>query len=416
VSMISCKHRLILPGAYAGSPLLSQNEVWETLERYTREIARCDGATNRKRLALNTVRDCLGADLVYWHPGTSGEAAEVIGDHDVAADACHALTQKLLAETPGLDGQLLRSVLPSEFRGGAFQPHSAALVRVSQSHSIWMGALSMNARRSFQVTDLRIMTLIRQVLVNQRRHAELTSRMSDTLAWLVRCLTTSIDAHIPYAHGHSERVAKIAVEIGKRMTLPAPVLSDLYFAGLLHDIGITGVRQSLLLKPGKLTDDEFAQVKTYPIFGDDIMAGIKQLAHLRPAVRHHHERFDGAGYPDGLAGDRIPLMARILAVADGVDAMLSARPHRPALPGAEVEAILADGAGRQWDPCVVKTYLVCRPHLQAICEKPSQSQASSAFRYAVEAWNVDSSQHAAACGTGPPPPPTPAGRPEAFLP
>src|SRR5438128_2788282 len=163
--MISCKHRLVLPGAYAGSPLLTQNEGWETLERFTRDVARCDGAANRKRLALDTVRDCIGADAVYWFPGTSGDALEVVSEDHVPAEQCQALTEKLLAETPGLDGQLLRSVLPRQFRYGSFQPHSAALVRVSQSQSIWLGALNLSGQRSFQVTDLRIMTLIRQILV-----------------------------------------------------------------------------------------------------------------------------------------------------------------------------------------------------------------------------------------------------------
>src|SRR4029077_4149441 len=123
-----------------------------------------------------------------------------------------------------------------------------------------------------------------------------------------------IDAHVPHARGHSERVANIAVELGKRLHLPRPVLNDLYFAGLLHDIGLTHVQQSLLLKPGKLTEEEYDQVKIYPVIGDTIMSGIKQLAHLRPAVRHHHERYDGSGYPDGLSGDEIPLLARILGV------------------------------------------------------------------------------------------------------
>src|SRR6202030_1619934 len=103
-----------------------------------------------------------------------------------------------------------------------------------------------------QAGDLKIMALIRRILVNQRRRCGLVSRMSDTVAWLVQCLTTSIDAHTPHARGHSERVARIAVGIGKRLHLSADVLNDLYFAGLLHDVGITGISQSLLLKPGKL--------------------------------------------------------------------------------------------------------------------------------------------------------------------
>jgi HD-GYP domain-containing protein (c-di-GMP phosphodiesterase class II) len=217
--------------------------------------------------------------------------------------------------------------------------------------------------------------------------------MTETLSSLVQCLTTSIDAHLPHTRGHSDRVAKLAVAIAKRMRLPASVLNDLYFAGLVHDIGITGVPQSVLLKPAKLTDEEFATVKTYPAIGDTILAGIRPLAHLRPAVRHHHERYDGRGYPDGLSGDTIPFMARILAVADAFDAMHSARPYRPALANAEVDDILEKGAGKQWDPCVVEHYLASRSHLQAF-RGPAAAPVEPSLQYVVPTWNADSSAKA----------------------
>jgi len=398
---------LIVPGAYAGSPLLSQKDVWDILERYAHDVAACEKVADQKALALAAVRDSLGADAVYWFPGASGEEVNVVGDHDLPAEWCVAFAKKLLDETPGLDGRLLRSVVPPASRGAAFQPHSAAMVRVSKSKSNWIVALSLSPRRCFQVTDLRIMTVIRQILVNERRRVELTNRMADTMSWLVQCLTTSIDAHIPHARGHSERVAKIAMHIGKRMNLPTSVLNDLYFAGLLHDIGITGVQQSLLLKPGILTEEEYAQVKTYPILGDDILAGIKQLGHLRPAVRHHHERYDGRGYPDGLRGEEIPLMGRILSVADAFDAMLSPRPHRPALAGTRVDTILAQGAGQEWDPTVIESFMVCRSHLHALCETPAKTESIPAVHYVVKAWNAHSSRNVSVCGSEPgdaPPP------------
>jgi HD-GYP domain-containing protein (c-di-GMP phosphodiesterase class II) len=253
----------------------------------------------------------------------------------------------------------------------------------------------MNSRRRFQVTDLRIMALVRQILVNHRRRCDLTNRMSETLSWLIQCLTTSIDAHVPHARGHSERVANIAVELGKRLCLSRPVLNDLYFAGLLHDIGITHVPQSLLLKPGALTAEEYDQVKIYPVTGEGILAGIKQLAHIRPAVRHHHERFDGRGFPDRLAGDGIPLMARILGVADAFDAMHSPRPHRPALPTLRVDQILTDGAGRQWDPRLIEQIMIARPHFHSLCRSSAPSEATPAVQQVVDAWNVHSSGNAA---------------------
>jgi response regulator RpfG family c-di-GMP phosphodiesterase len=147
----------------------------------------------------------------------------------------------------------------------------------------------------------------------------------------------------------------------------------------------------MFLKPEKLTEEEYATIKTCPVIGDGILAGIKQLGHLRPAVRHHHEHYDGHGYPDGLSGDDIPLTARILGVADAYDAMRSPRPHRPALPMAQVEDILAKGAGKQWDPCVIEHYLRGRPHFPFGGEASTPSHAEPGVQLVVKAWNTDSS-------------------------
>jgi HD-GYP domain-containing protein (c-di-GMP phosphodiesterase class II) len=402
VCSISPRNRLVVPGPSAGSPLLPQEDVWEVLERFAREVAPCDRSSRQKRLALEAVRDTTEAEAVYWYPGSSGEPVEYVSPYPLPADWCCAFAERLLAETPGLDGRLLRSVVPAAGRGEPVQPHSAALVRVSKTKSVWLVALNLTPGRRFQVDDLKIMSLIRQMLINQRRRLDLVNRLSDTVSWLVQCMASSIDNHVPHSRGHSERVAKIAVQIGKRLSLPTTVLSDLYFAGLLHDIGITGIPQSVLLKPAKLTDEEYAQVKTYPVLGDRMLADIKQLAHLRPAVRHHHERFDGQGYPDGLAGDGIPLMARILSVADAFDAMTSPRPHRPPLPTMRIDAILAEGTGRQWDPDVMRHFLGCRPHFQAVREMAPQAQPAPAVKQAVDAWNVGSSRLAAVGGTDAP--------------
>jgi HD-GYP domain-containing protein (c-di-GMP phosphodiesterase class II) len=392
---MSPNHRLQNLGVSAWTPPIPQEDVWEMLERLAQEIGHCDDAVLQQRLALQAVRDCIEADVVYWHPGASRDAVQVVGVQDLPADWCCKFAARLLEKTPGIDGRLLRSVLRPGPRLAMIQPHSAALVRVSKSRSIWMVALSLTARRSFQAADLRIMSLIRQILVSQRRRCGLTCRMSETLSWMVKSLTAAIDAHVPHAQGHSERVAKIAAEIGKRMHLPTPVISDLYFAGLLHDIGISSVLQSVLLKPGPLTVEEFAHVQTAPVLGDGILAGIKQLAHLRPAVRHHHERYDGRGYPDGLAGDEIPLLGRILSVADAFDAMLSPRPYRPALDRQRVHIILAEGAGRRWDPVVVEHLLACRDFLHTVRATVTPSHASPALKYAVEAWNIDTSRNLA---------------------
>jgi HD-GYP domain-containing protein (c-di-GMP phosphodiesterase class II) len=142
-----------------------------------------------------------------------------------------------------------------------------------------------------------------------------------------------------------------------------------YLGGLLHDIGKIGVPDQVLRKPGRLTDAEYEQVKQHTLVGDAILKHVKQLAHLRPLVRNHHEQFDGAGCPDGLAGEAIPLEARILAVADGFDAMMSERPYRRALTVEKIESILRGGAGKQWDPTIIEAFFACRDDIFPICER-----------------------------------------------
>jgi hypothetical protein len=366
------------------------DDPWEIVEGFARDVNRCEKNV-RNRLAIEAVRAAIKADVVFWYPGLSSDPLEMTGLYELSPNWCSGFVRKLIDSTPGLDGRLLRSVLPLGPPGAPLRPRSAALIRVSRSGANWMVALNFTNQRSFQVTDLRIMALVRRVLVNQRRYLDLTGRMTETLTSLVQCLTTSIDAHLPHTRGHSERVARIAVAIGKRMKLPASVLNDLYFASLVHDIGITSVPQSLLMKPDRLTDEEYARVKAYPVIGDSILASIKQLSHLRPAIRHHHEHYDGRGYPDGLAGDDIPLMARILGFADALDALRSPRPYRPALARKEVDEIFEQGAGKQWDPCIVEHYLHGRTQFHAFCDPAAASPVDPDVHYVLPSCNPDSS-------------------------
>jgi HD-GYP domain-containing protein (c-di-GMP phosphodiesterase class II) len=373
--------------------LQPQRDVWEVLEGYARAVGHSETSVGLPQLAVTAVRDSIGADVVFWYPGTGRGSVQIFAGAALPGDWCAAFTKSLLARVPGVDGRLLLSHVPLPHEPAPVVPQSVALVRVSKTHASWLAALSLSADRRFDTSDLGIMSVVRQILVNHRRRCDLTGRMSETLAWLAQCLTSSIEAHVPHARGHCERVAKIAVEIGKHLHLPNVVLSDLYFAGLLHDIGITGVQQKVLLKPGRLTDEEFAEVKAYPLIGDNILAGIKQLAHLRLAVRHHHEQYDGRGYPDGLAGENIPLLARILAVSDAFDAMLSPRPHRPPLTSDCVESALVEGAGKRWDPTVIEQVLTHRPHLYALRETPGPGHAVAAVQRVVADWKVFTSRN-----------------------
>ena len=193
--------------------------------------------------------------------------------------------------------------------------------------------------------------------------------IKDLLVGLTRSLTAAIDAKDAYTFGHSERVAHTAVELGRALGLQEDELGDIHLAGLLHDIGKIGIRDEVLTKNGPLTTDEFKHIQQHVVIGHRILADLHAISHLLPGVLYHHERFDGGGYPEGLKGDAIPLLARILAVADSFDAMNTTRPYRLAMPPERVDAILRQGAGIQWDPLVIDAYFRCRDRIVAIRQR-----------------------------------------------
>jgi HD-GYP domain-containing protein (c-di-GMP phosphodiesterase class II) len=168
----------------------------------------------------------------------------------------------------------------------------------------------------------------------------------------IRSLASAIDAKDPYTRGHSHRVAAIAVEIGRELSLSPEQLQSLEYGGVLHDIGKIGMPDAILAKASQLTDDERDLARTHPRIGSEIVAGVSFLAEAAPAIRNHHERWDGGGYPDGLAGDAIPLVARIVNAADTWDACTSTRPYQKAYSVEEALAILGRLRGTQLDPAV----------------------------------------------------------------
>ncbi|MBI4690238.1 MAG: HD-GYP domain-containing protein [Nitrospirae bacterium] len=181
--------------------------------------------------------------------------------------------------------------------------------------------------------------------------------LEDLFMSLVSAMVHALDAKSPWTRGHSERVANYAVMIAREMGLDEDEIKDLRLAGLLHDVGKIGTYDYLLDKPAKLTDEEFGIVKKHPAQGADILRDIKQLTNIVPLIRHHHERIDGRGYPDGLKGEEIPLGARILHVADSFDSMTADRPYRPS-PGSEYAiSEFKKYSGTQFDAGVVEAFL-----------------------------------------------------------
>ncbi len=175
---------------------------------------------------------------------------------------------------------------------------------------------------------------------------------------VIMALTKAIEARDGYTEQHTERVTARAVGLGARIGLPEAMLRVLYQGGMLHDVGKIGIPEAVLGKPGKLTDDEFALMRQHPDLGVEICRPLRSslIAAALPIIRHHHERIDGQGYPAGLAGAEIPLLARIAAISDAYDAMTSDRPYRQGMPAAQAFAILHAGAGTQWDAELVREF------------------------------------------------------------
>lgn len=202
-------------------------------------------------------------------------------------------------------------------------------------------------------------------------NARLVQRVQRASSETLEALARAVDATSNWTAGHSRRVTNLAMSLGKKLGLHARQLDRLYRAGMLHDIGKLGVSADILDKPGRLTDEEFAEIRRHPSLGASILRPLTSFQDIAPIVRHHHEKYDGSGYPDGLQGTEICLEARILALTDVFDALASERPYRPAMPLDKVTSIIEEGSGTHFDPSLVPPFLeLVRSHeLPSIGEK-----------------------------------------------
>ncbi len=174
---------------------------------------------------------------------------------------------------------------------------------------------------------------------------------------MLDALVNAVDNKDRYTRRHSEDVMAYSLLIARALGLDGATQQTIAVAALLHDVGKIGVPDAVLRKPGALTPTEFEAVKQHPLMGAVIVAAVPGLAATLDSVRHHHERWDGAGYPDGLTGEQTPLLARLMAVADAYSAMTSDRPYRKGKTPAQAQSILEAGAGTQWDPACVAAFL-----------------------------------------------------------
>ena len=172
----------------------------------------------------------------------------------------------------------------------------------------------------------------------------------DSAEHVIFSLANAVEAKDVFTERHTQRVGEAARLLGRRLGLPEPVLDTLYRGGIIHDIGKIGVSDSILLKPGPLDASEVPQMQAHVAIGESIVRPLHSTSGLLPIIRHHHERYDGLGYPDGLRAREIPRVARIVSVCDAFDALVNDRPYRTRRSTEEAIAVLRAGAGTQWDP------------------------------------------------------------------
>lgn len=372
---------------------INMQPPWETLVNLEEVIHRMkihkDPEKNRQRVWDAAFKQ-ISAEALVWVPSSPHEPLMIQGHTTLSHDELRHLALAI-GKIPELKqtGILLLNQLDA-FGWSARHPSIVnLLVLTAQDQRLhgWVFAINKvnrkesNASRvAFRRSDAVLLLPFVSLLKLHSSAATRYQELKELLVGLTRSLTSALDAKDNYTFGHSERVARSAVEIGKALALDSDVLSDIYLAGLLHDVGKIGVRDEVLLKPGQLTAEEFEEVKKHVRIGFNILQDLKPIRNLLPGVLYHHESWDGSGYPDGLAGEQIPFMARILAVADAFDALTTSRPYRAALPLLEVERILLEGAGKQWDKSIIDAFFRVKDRILAERDR----QGGESLRLALE--------------------------------
>ncbi len=233
----------------------------------------------------------------------------------------------------------------------AFQVHNLIAVSLNPDGQAKGVLIVWNRLKGdFTAGELKLLSTVAAPTSGVIESASLFQQVQDMFNGIVSSLATVVDARSRWTAGHSHRVTRYALWLGESIGLSKDYLEKVRLSGLLHDVGKIGVPDTILDKPDKLTDEEWAIMKQHPEIGYRILSHIKQFhGDILDGVLYHHERIDGKGYPRGFKGEEIPFMGRLLAVADGFDAMTSDRPYRPGIPKGKALSIIAEGAGSQWD-------------------------------------------------------------------
>jgi HD-GYP domain-containing protein (c-di-GMP phosphodiesterase class II) len=284
----------------------------------------------------------------------------VAGDSDCSVDVLKTVGRQLLARQP--EGGIPRVIDDTRTLGMQHVSDLArhllivSLQRDGKPMGILFGGDKLDGTHMGSVDSKLCNSLANSIsifLQNTMLYEDMQAMFLGTL----HALTSSIDAKDSYTHGHSERVALMSRMLATAAGFDDHTVDRVYIAGLVHDVGKIGVPESVLCKPGRLTDEEFELIKMHPRIGSRILEDIKQMQDLIPGVLYHHERWDGRGYPDGLAGEDIPMFGRLICLADSYDAMSSDRTYRRAMAHDRVLEEIRRCAGSQFDPKLTEIFI-----------------------------------------------------------
>ncbi|MBI4729326.1 MAG: HD-GYP domain-containing protein [Acidobacteria bacterium] len=326
---------------------------------------------NGAQLALTTL--CAG-----WLYGVAGGPAGgvSIGDFPGIFLAAAAATVAYFV----VNGALVTGMVVLVRRVSAREIWTANLPLVTVTYFCF-AALGVLLASLYVPLGFGVMIFLLLPLLVARRAMHTSKTMREAFDATVRSVIAAIEAKDPYTRGHMERVARLSDWTARELRLPSHRARGVYYAAMMHDVGKLVVHTRVLQKPGRLTDAEFEHIKSHPLRGEEIVAEIEALAGVLDGVRHHHERVDGRGYPDGLSGDGLSAAARIIMAADAFDAMTSTRSYRPAKGVAASVAELERCAGSQFDPATVAALKRAlgkhgwEPHADEVVPAPAPTRA-----------------------------------------
>lgn len=328
-------------------------------------------------LSLQTILDSILAKAVNFHQAESGSIMLLDEEtNELIIKAAINIDPEIVRSTrskigEGIAGWVAKEAKPLLLLNGVTfkgtrDLKDAVSIPIMLKEKV-VGVLNLSNKKSggvsdkshaFNTKDLEFLTTLANQAASVIHNAQLFERLRRNYFSIIQALAAAIDAKDSYTHGHSARVAEYAVATVRELGMPQEELETIQAAAYLHDVGKIGVPELILGKLGNLTDEEFEIIKTHPEISARILAPVQFNGAVIPIVRHHHERYNGTGYPDHLSGENIPLEARILAIADSFDAMTSSRPYRPARSVQWAKEEIRRCAGTQFDPKIVDVFLL----------------------------------------------------------